>query len=450
VITDTPETTDEGSVALIVATPVPTPVTSPDDDTDAVDELEVDHVTTPVRSAVDPSEYTPLAVSCCVSPAGTFAIGGDTVTARSTAGRTSTEVVLEMRVKGSVAVIVAVPALTAVTRPDDETVASEELDVAQLTRLVTSEVVPSEKMPVAVSCWVSPAGRLIVDDRWSACRTAGRTVREVDPEIDESGSVAVIVEVPVVTALMRPVGDTVATEEFELTQLSASVRSAVVPSENRPVADSCCFSPFGKLTVAVDRRSDCRTAGTTLSEPVPDISEVGSVTVIDVAPVVSAVTSPEEDTDATPSFEPAHDTSFVRSSVEPSESKPVAVSCSVSPFGRLALGTVRLNDCSTADTTLNDVVLEISEVGSVAVIVATPVPTAVARPEGDTDIVDGVDVDQVTDPVRFSVVPSESKPVAVSCCDSPFGRLELGTERLSDWRTAGITSSDFVFDIRDR
>ena len=268
----------------------------------------------------------------------------------------------EMSVRGSVAVMVATPALTAVTSPDDETVASEVLDVAQLTRLVRSEVVPSEKTPVAVSCWVSPAGRLIVDDSSSACKTAGRTVRAVDPEIDESGSVAVIVEVPVVSALMRPAGDTEATEEFELTQLSASVRSAVVPSENRPVADSCC----------------------------------------------------------------------------------------VSPLGRLALGTVRRNDFSTADTTLNDVVLEISEVGSVAVIVATPVPTAVARPETDTDTVDGVDVDQVTAPVRSPVEPSENKPVAVSCCDSPFGRLELGTERLSDWRTAGITSSDFVFDIRDR
>ena len=40
--------------------------------------------------------------------------------------------VLEMSVRGSVAVMVATPALTAATIPDDETVASEELDVAQL------------------------------------------------------------------------------------------------------------------------------------------------------------------------------------------------------------------------------------------------------------------------------------------------------------------------------
>ena len=223
-----------------------------------------------------------------------------------------------------------------------------------------------------------------------------------------------------------------------------------MPSENSPVAVSCCVSPSGRLIVDVDRLSDCKTEGTTLSEPVPDISEVGSVAVIDVTPVVSAVTSPEELTDATPPLEVAQFTALVRSSVVPSESTPVAANCSVSPFGRLAFGTLRISDCSTAETTLNEVVLEISEVGSVAVIVALPVPTAVASPEGDTDTIDGVDVDQVTAPVRSPVEPSENEPVAVSCCDSPLGRLEFGVERLSDWRTAGITSRDFVFEIRDR
>ena len=243
-------------------------------------------------------------------------------------------------------------------------------------------MVPSEKTPVAVSCWVSPAGRLIGDDRSSACRTAGRTVTEVDPEIDESGSAAVIVEVPVVSALMRPVGDTEATEEFELTQLTASVRSAVVPSENRPVADSCCVSPAGRLTVDVDRLNDCRTAGTTVTIAVPEIRDSGSVAVIVATPVATALTSPDDETDAIPPLELAHDTALVRSSVVPSEKSPVAVSCCVSPSGRLIVDVDRLNDCRTAGTTLSELVPDMSEVGSVAVIDVTPVVSAVTSPRG--------------------------------------------------------------------
>ena len=56
VITAVPETSDDGSVAVIVAAPVATAVTKPDDDTDAVVALDEDHVTVSVRSAVEPSE----------------------------------------------------------------------------------------------------------------------------------------------------------------------------------------------------------------------------------------------------------------------------------------------------------------------------------------------------------------------------------------------------------
>ena len=53
-----------------------------------------------------------------------------------------------------VAVMVAVPSATAVTRPADETVATDELDVAQVT--VGFEItVPPAFFTVAMSCVVS-------------------------------------------------------------------------------------------------------------------------------------------------------------------------------------------------------------------------------------------------------------------------------------------------------
>ena len=53
-----------------------------------------------------------------------------------------------------VAVMVAVPAATAVTRPADETVATEELDVAHV-KLGFEITVPPAFFTVAMSCVVS-------------------------------------------------------------------------------------------------------------------------------------------------------------------------------------------------------------------------------------------------------------------------------------------------------
>jgi len=144
VITAVPEISDEGSVAVMVATPVATAVTRPVDDTDAVDEFEDDHVTELVRSWVLKSEYTPVAVSCCVASAGTLATGGDTVIATSTAGSTVMTAVPEINEDGSVAVMVATPVATPVTRPVEDTDAVESLDDDHVTELVKFAVDPYE------------------------------------------------------------------------------------------------------------------------------------------------------------------------------------------------------------------------------------------------------------------------------------------------------------------
>jgi len=58
---------------------------------------------------------------------------------------------------------------------------------------------------------------------------------------------------------------------------------------------------------------------------------------------------------------------------------------------------------------------EFKEDGSVAVIVAAPVATAVTRPFDDTVAVAVLEDDHVTDLVKLAVDPSEYNPVAVSC-----------------------------------
>ena len=58
-----------------------------------------------------------------------------------------------------VAVMVAVPAVRAVARPLLLIPATVVLDELQVTCVVISRVVPSEKVPVAVNCWVVPQVR---------------------------------------------------------------------------------------------------------------------------------------------------------------------------------------------------------------------------------------------------------------------------------------------------
>ena len=62
---------------------------------------------------------------------------------------------------------------------------------------------------------------------------------------------------------------------------------------------------------------------------------------------------------------------------------------------------------STAGSTVITAVPEIVDEGSVAVIVAAPVATAVTNPVEETVAVPVLDEDQVTVLVRFVVEPSE-------------------------------------------
>lgn len=122
--------------------------------------------------------------------------------------------------------MVAVPALTAVARPALEMVATETVSEAQVTWLVMSCVELSVKVAVAVNCSVVPAameglaGVTAMD-----CRAAGVTVTLVDPVMLPLA--ALMVEVPVPTAVTRPPVETVATVASDEVQVAELVRSWV-------------------------------------------------------------------------------------------------------------------------------------------------------------------------------------------------------------------------------
>ena len=72
--------TSPATVAVMVVVPVASPVAKPDELTVATAALDEDHATPEESAFVVPSEYEPIAVSCCVNPAAMLAVDGLKVT----------------------------------------------------------------------------------------------------------------------------------------------------------------------------------------------------------------------------------------------------------------------------------------------------------------------------------------------------------------------------------
>ena len=166
-------------------------------------------------------------MSCCVVPKANDGFTG--VTAIETrAGGVMVKVAdpviapeVALMVVGPVAMPVASPAVLIVATP----VAVE----AQVTEFVRFCVEPSVKVPVAVNCWVVPAG---IDPPWgvTAIETSagGVTVSVLDPEIPPA--VALTVVTPWWTVFARP-ALIVATVAAADVHFAVFVRSFVVPFE---------------------------------------------------------------------------------------------------------------------------------------------------------------------------------------------------------------------------
>jgi hypothetical protein len=109
-----------------------------------------------------PSVKVPIAVNCCVVPNAIDGVAGVTAIDASAAGVT-VSVVFPV-IEPEVAVIVAVPAFTLVASPICLSallmVATDGESLVHCTVLVTSCVLPSVKVPVAVNCSVVPEGML--------------------------------------------------------------------------------------------------------------------------------------------------------------------------------------------------------------------------------------------------------------------------------------------------
>jgi hypothetical protein len=161
-----------------------------------------DQITDDEMSNEVPFEYVPVAVYCEDEPTGKVARAGVTAMELKVAAFTVSVVVLV--IAPTVARIVLLPWAILEARPLDEIVATPVLLEVQEAEAVKSCVLPSEKVPVAVNCCITPtgmegfAGVMAMDTR-----TAEVTVMVVLALLPPK--LAVIVEVPTLAAVARPV-----------------------------------------------------------------------------------------------------------------------------------------------------------------------------------------------------------------------------------------------------
>jgi hypothetical protein len=262
---------------------------------------------------VEESEYVPVAVNCWVVPATLVAVAG--VTAMEDRVGTVRVAVPDLPLK--VAVMVAEPAATPVARPLVLTVAVDVLDEVQVTFVVIFWVEESEYVPVAVNCWVSPAGTLAVagvtpmEDRVAAV-----TVRVAVPDLPLK--VAVMVAEPAATPVARPLVLTVAVDVLDEVQVTCVVIFWVEESEYVPVAVSCRVSPAGRPAVTgVTAIEDNVTAAGTVRVAPPHLPP--KVAVMVAEPAATAVARPLLLTVATDALDELQVTCVVISLLVPSE-----------------------------------------------------------------------------------------------------------------------------------
>ncbi len=114
------------------------------------------------------------------------------------------------------------PATTDVAKPVPLMIATDGLEETQVILVLMSKFVPPENVPIAVNCWVIPAGVAgmlgLAGVTDMELRVSRVTVIVVAPE--KSPEVAVMVAVPGAMPLTKPIMPTVATESLDELQVA--------------------------------------------------------------------------------------------------------------------------------------------------------------------------------------------------------------------------------------
>jgi len=331
-----------------------------------------------------------------------------------------------------VAVIVAVPAATAVTTPVDATVATFVLSEShEMERSTTT--VPFTSVTTAVSVVVPGTPMVAVAGLTVTVATGAAATVTADVPLFPS-LVAVIVAVPTLIPVTRPVAETDATVALlEPHVITRPVRT--VPFASFVVAVNCLVAPATTLAVA-GATVTVATCAETTTVAVPLLPS--DVAVIVAVPGATAVTTPVVETVAIAVPLDVHVTTLLVTTV-PAVSFTVIDNVAVSPVKRDALAGERATlPTGTGGAATTVTVADPVFPSLVAVMVAVPVATPETTPVGDTVATDVVLELHVT--VRpESVLPAESFTTLVSVAVLPAVTLVVGGCTATTATGAGVT-----------
>src|SRR6266480_1017113 len=414
-------------VAVMDAEPAATALTRPLSLTVATAGLLLDHVTTRPFSVLLAESFV-TAESCCVPPTTIVAAAGLTVTEAT--GTTITVIAAVPLLPSLVAVIVAEPAATPVTKPLLLTVATAVLLLDHVTTRPV-RVPPAESLVTAESCRVPPTKRLA--DAGLTVTDATGTIVTVMTAVPLLPSLAaVIVAEPAATPVTKPALLTVATAALLLAQVTTRPASEL-PAESFVTAESCGVAPTAMLA---DVGLTVTEATGTLATVMVALLLLPSLVAVTVAdPRATAVTRPLPLTVATAELLLAQVTTRPMSAL-PAESLGTAVSCAEEPTKMVA----ELGEMVTAATgTGLTVTVAVAVFPSlVAVIVALPADTPRARPLMLTVATAGLSVAHVmTRPA--SGLPAESIAAAVNCCAAPIQMAAVAGDTVTEVTATDVT-----------
>src|SRR6266568_2282775 len=305
-------------VAVILAEPTPAAVTRPLAFTVATLAASVDQMIARPESGL-PLASSGVAVSCCVPPTRIVALVGLKLT---DATGTMTVIAALPLLPSLAAVMLAVPAASAVTSPLPFTVATPGASLDQV--IVRPESgLPLASSGVAVSCWVPPT---------TIVAAVGLTVSDATGIVTVTAAVALLPSLvavtfaePAATAVTSPLASTVATPAASVDHvMTRPVRT--LPSASWSVAVICCVAPTPTVAAVGLTLTDATGAGFTVMAALPPFPSL--VAVIFAAPGATAVTRPAFETVATAGLSLDHVTIRPLNRL-PLASYRLAVSCCV-------------------------------------------------------------------------------------------------------------------------
>jgi hypothetical protein len=348
------------------------------------------------------------------------AVAGDTVT-DATGARVTVTVAVPV-LPSLVAVMVAEPALTAVTRPLELTEAIPPLELVHVMVRPVRMLLFASRV-TADSCTVPPTVRLgAVGDTVTVATGTGAGAVTVTADVPVCPSLkAVMVAEPALTAVTRPLELTEATPAFELDhEMARPVR--MLPFASRVTADNCIVPPTVRLGAVGDTVTVATGIGAggggalTVSAAEPVCPSL--VAMMLVEPALTAVTTPLELTEATPAFELDHETARpVRSF--PFASRRVAVALAVCPMtSEDGLSVTNTSATGTGGGAITVKLASPRTPSLVALITAVPANDAEITPASVTLAIAELELSQtIGRPERGAPLPSLG--VATACCVWP-------------------------------